>query len=495
MDEQNGQQPQPTNTGGFTPSTPAQVPNQFQPQQFQSFNQTQPASPFSPMQPARSGGKLKFVLVGVFLSVLLLGGGAAAYMQFVVNSPEKIWERALSNTSKGLDSVVSTQSEQWPGSKMEANFSVSSPIATDGSMKGSFHGSSGSATFDVGAAGLRVNGEMRMIGVDNSTTPDIYMKVDGVDSIMNLLSDFTGQPTEASSEKLISEIDNQWFSVDHTLIDQLLASGGAAATPEITEEDMQKIATTVSRVTSERLLATNEKAVFTVLEEVGKEDFEGSETFKFKVGVDKENLKSFLNEMKSALKDTKFSELITTGQSQSYDEIANLEEIMKEIDKVDMSKAKADVWVEPNGKFVRNVRIYDNNDETAKSFFDIGMPYKGGDIIPIQVKVTLDDDGLKGAVTVGFDMHKQGSSLKVWTDVSVESEGTKVTGKGEFTAERSDEKTDVSKPEGARNIYDLLGIFSSAQPTGFDDSLLYQEDDFGQSLPGSDSEFLDDFEL
>lgn len=179
MDEQNN--PQPLNTDGFQRPSQTFEPNrvvqqQFSPAQPMSVPQQMPAQQPGmyqmPMQPTpKRSGKLKFVLIGAFLSVLLLGGGAAAYMQFVVNSPKKIWERAMSTTVKGLDTLVASQNTTWPGSKTEGTFSVSSPIAADGSMKGSWHGSDGSATFDVGAAGLRVNGEVRMVGVEDLEVP------------------------------------------------------------------------------------------------------------------------------------------------------------------------------------------------------------------------------------------------------------------------------------------------------------------------------------
>ncbi len=452
-------------------STQPNVSNQFQPAQNTQASTT--------MKAAR---KSKFILLGIILAVFLVGGGAAAYVQFIADSPDKAWECAMSSTAKGLDKLVELSKVQSDKSKIEGTFSMSAPVAADGSVKAIWNGSNGLITGDLGVGGVRGNMEVRATAVENSEYPDMYIKVTGLEALGSLVDEDT--------RGLLAQANDQWYVLDHTFFGQYVAEASASTSTQLTEEDVEQAMQAVMGVVKDRLLTTDpQKAVLEVREELGKEDFEGTPTYKYKVGLHEQHFKEFLTALKESLKDSKLAAFMAEVSGMSYDELLNLEDIMKQIDEVDYSTATADVWVQEDGKYIRNVRFYAQENNNT---IDIGVPYEGGDTVPITFKVTVDDDTSKGTVQFGWEINQNTAASRLWADMDLTENGTRAAMKGEMTVGPTDETITVEKPEGAKSVYELLGpIFQNALGSSLDDSdeILFDDDfDFDQ-IP------LDDIEL
>lgn len=416
-----------------------------------------------------SKSKMKFLLVGVFLSVMLIGGSAAAYVKLVINSPQNIWERAMSSSAQGLDVLLAGVAENKSGAQqIDGTFKLASPFALDGSLQMTSNDKNADMKFDVGAVGSRVNAEVRLVDVETSENPDVYFKLSGLDDVGALMG--LGGPELAQFADIVQAVDGQWYTVDHTLLDQaLLSANQNGSAPELTAEDVEKIAQSFATVIKDDLLSTDpNKAVFEVITNVGKENFEGTDAYRYEVGVNKEHLKSFLTDLKAAMGDTKLADLVAYSGDKTYEEIVNLDELFKSIDEQDFSKVKADVWVEASGRYVRNIRIYPKEDDKLKNFLDIGIPYQGGEVIPFQVKATFDEDGTVGTVSSGFEYTKSSGEMHGWGKIDMKDASDTITGEYDLTSKPTSNSPNAEKPTDAKSAMELLSLFGFGGTSQFD---------------------------
>ncbi|MCA9328341.1 hypothetical protein KC959_01080, partial [Candidatus Saccharibacteria bacterium] len=414
MDEQQttgGTPPLPENNEPQSQELPVQ-----QPQMNQSPVPEQMAEPMSAPRSPMKSAKPKWFLPAILLAILLLGGGAAAYVKVFQKSPESLWKSALANTADGIQEYLDASFARQNGAlEFNGSFKLTSPVAADGSVNGQWQGQKGYVKLDVGAAGSRINAEVRALPPEGSETPDIFINVDGLDGIVGLLSPLAG--SEASQQ--ISTANGQWYVIDHTLLDQYATKSDDKTSLDISSDDVKAISDKVMTVLRAHVFTDDEtKAVFEIVEKYGKEDFEGMSTYKMLVRVNKENFKSFLVDLKEAVKDTKLADLMKSGQDdKTLEEALDFENLLSEIDNADFSNMQADVWVEAGGRFVRNVRLYPVKDKKDTNYLDIGLNYSGGDVLPFVLKATIDDDGDKGTTTFGLEVNQKSADLKATLDV------------------------------------------------------------------------------
>jgi hypothetical protein len=430
----------------------------------------------------------KWTLPVVVAGVLLLGGGAAAYITVFQKSPEKLWSRALNNTVDGLDEMIKNGiADSDKGMKLDGKLEVKSPIAIDGTMSGSWYETTGSMSADISASGARVKLDVKTIGENAESTPDIYIKASGLDEVDAL----TGGAIGAELGSLLSQVDDQWFFIDKTLLDQALLSADQSDMPSLSREDFEQISTKVMTVMRDRFFASDENGVFTLGEKVGKEEFEGTDSYKVKVLVNKENFKSFVTEVKDALKGTKAEELLKASDPEkSLEEAIDFEKLLKEIDDTDFSKATAEVWIEGNGGYIRNVRVFPEADNT-KSYIDIGMKYEGGDLYPLTLKVTMDEEGSKGTLVLGMTVNAKNADTSVTMNADMDFDGQPFKMDMSMQIAGNNDKVSVEAPADATNVLELLSGFQSQATDSFDITTPYNYDE----LYDLDSSTLDDQEL
>lgn len=474
--------------------TPATSVPQVQPEV-----QPNPVTPNVGPQPASIPksklSKSKWFLPAMLAGFLVLGGGAAAYLTVFKKSPESAWKSALANTATGIEKYIeNSYNAEQKGFKIAGDFKVSSPVAVDGSMEGQWLESNGVVKADVGASGARINTELRTIG-EPGATPDLYMKVDGLEGVDDLIASFGG-PEQSGYSELLSTINDQWFFIDHTLIDQYTASAESSSGLELTEEEAKDITNKVMAVLKDRMFSAEpDKAIFTIAETLGKEDFEGTSSFKMRVQVDKENFKQFVTALKDSIKDTKAEELLKAGNPDAtLEEVLDFESLLQDIEDADFSKGSADVWVEANGGFIRNVRFYPLEGKEDSNYLDIGMNYTGGDVFPFQLKAVMDDDGLKGTFTLGLEVNQANGDAGMSFGVDMDSGGMPIKAEGKLSVKGSSEEVKAEKPENAKNIFELIAGFQ--QSLGLGATGLEGYDDSFQLDSGLDDSLpLDDFEL
>ncbi len=445
----------------------------------------------APNKPKFSLKNPRTIFLALFLAFMLIGGGAVAYVTYVQKSPENLWKKALKNTADGIDGYLkNAETIDQSGFKMKGEFKVSSPLAVDGSLEGQWDGPNGSAKGDVGFSGVRINTEVRTIAADDNSTPDVYINVDGLQGLSGLLDSYLGEGAGAGITDSISGINGQWYFVDHTLLDQMTASSGSNSSLNLSPGERKLITDKFMIVLRDRMFSTAEdKAIFNIEQKYGKEDFEGTASYKMRVGLNKDNLKEFAVALKDAAKGTKLEEIILASETdKTIEEVLDIDELMKQIDSADFSKMHADVWVEAGGLYVRNVRLYPVEGKEDSNYIDLGLKYEGGDVFPFQIKATMDDDSQKGTFSLNLAVNKKNGDLSTSFNVDVTSDGNAITAEGSLSINATTDEVKVEKPENTKNLLELIGDFQylfTGQTQSTDIDNLYNLPDYG----------LDDVEL
>jgi hypothetical protein len=401
----------------------------------------------------------KWLMPVVLVGALVFAGAAVAYQAVFNQSPQLLFESALTNTSKVLDEFLKID-QQEKGLKVDGSFDVTSPLAVDGTLSGHWDESNGSLISNVGAVGIRVTSEVRTIDAENSDVPDIYFKLGGLTGVDVLIRSLAG-PEYSQAADVIKSLDEQWYVIDHTLIEQAVQAGAGTPSynvPELSEKDMRAISDAVAGVMRDRFFGSEEdKAVFKINDTIGKEDFEGTGSYKLNVGVDKDNFISFLESFESVIKDTKLNDVFEMGaQGQNIDELLDFSSISESLKDVDFSKATADVWVEGNGRFIRNVRIYPSEDKKDTNYLDFMVPYAGGDVIPLVMRATIDEEDVKGVLSFGIDINQENGDLGLWFDIDLTTSGATVAVTAKLAFTGSDDQVSVDKPESAKSAAELV---------------------------------------
>ncbi len=435
---------------------------------------------------SRRKRKFSLFLPLIIFAVFLLVGGAAAYI-LVQKTPEEKFASALANTSNAIEKVI-TMERNTSAVDIDGGFSVTSPIVADGSINGRWQESSGSLEGQLNALGAQVDAEVRAIVPEGALAPDVYINVSGLTSVAGLLG-IVGADAPSGVDSFLSSLDGEWYVVNHTLIESPVSADDTTQL-ELTEEEIDDITRQALVPIRERLLSANpETAVFRINEVYGDEQFEGDDTVKMNVGINKDNFIAFVSDYQAVIENTKLKELLqSTSPGSSIDELLafdEFEERLNEIDSVDFENGSADVWVESNGRFIRNIRLYPDEDNRESNYLDFSLPYEGGDVYPLEMKVRMDEDGSAGALMFGFNFNQVNGNSELLFDVNLEGDSGLVAASGNLVITGTDEPVEVSAPEGATNILEVLqGALNPLQsqlesqlPAGFDSSDFESVDD------------------
>lgn len=410
---------------------------------------------------------LPAIIAGVVL--LLAGGGSYAYLGVYMQTPENLWKTGLKNTGNGLQKYIDSQPATPKSTKLNGSFKLASPVAADGTIEGVSDEKNMKLTANAGAAGVRANMELRALTADGQTNPDIYLKVDGLTPIAALLG---GEVSEIG--EVVKTVENKWFMVDHSLLDQITADQTSdEKTPSNAElqKEIQDSAKKMAVVFNDYLFTTDDaKAVVALKEKLEKEDFKGRKSQHVKVQVRKDQLKAFLKELRGTVKGTYLEKQFLAGYEAGATgtgmKAPTLEELLDELDKVSFDNAVADVWIDTSLKYIRNVRITGNDKESnATTSVDFMLDYKGGDEFPLSITLSGKDKTGEGSISLGMLLNQKSSDVKFTIGVDGTFEKQKITFNADLSVKGSDEAVSVEKPAGATNIMELLGGLSNQLST------------------------------
>ncbi len=400
--------------------------------------------------------KLPVMAIAALVAIVVLGGSAAAYFGIVVaNKPENLWAKALTNTGKGYDRLVTYADSQkdTKGAKINGTFKFDSKdVVVDGTIDSKFYEKDSETKIDAGAVGQRFTLEALTHTTDTSANPDIYLRVNGLKGIDKVL----GAEAAGAGEQFAA-FDNQWYFIDHTLLDQVekSATKSDSGIQNVKLQDVTDFARALGEPTKQYVFTDDaSKAVFVVKQNVGKEKLDDRGAYHYKVGINKNHLKAYNQALCDKALSTKLYKAISSGKSEA--DLKRQCEDTKDLDSIKDTDT-ADVWVDTSTKLVRKITF--NDPKVAGDFVSVGLNYNGGDEYPFYVTINASEDEPKGKATVGVTLNTKKNTATVKADFDGTDDGKAIKFTLNATIQPNNDKLEFKKPDGAKSLMELLGAF------------------------------------
>lgn len=304
----------------------------------------QPTEAPAPVVAASSSGgnkKKKLVMFGAIVAAVLVLAGASAGAYFgiyVPSRPDKIASDGLTN---------SLDQKKMESGKFEGEVTFSGGDVSKVLSGVTFEGSSSSSNkvFDLK---LSLNTAVTKINLDARSTDgkSFYLRLSGLNGLDKLIaslgggSDATSSALAAQYAPLISKVNNQWFVVDQSLLNQLGSSNPIASEESLSAEDTKKVGEIYKK---HQFLQIDKK--------LPNQDIHGIASYHLQASINKAELKNFLNDVKAA----------------NIKSVALEQKDIDAIDKVDFSKYPFEMWVSKKDRIMTQL---------ATSFEDQGTTYK-----------------------------------------------------------------------------------------------------------------------
>jgi hypothetical protein len=276
----------------------------------------------------RRKGLVAALIVAAVL--LVLGGGAAAAYYYVTNQPEYILKTALANLFNADKSKTADFSGNLSVADEESDFTLSADF------DGQIDNESGAFALSAQADVVVTNVTLEARSTDGKT---FYFKVGGLEGLPELLA--AGDAATAQTySALVAAVDEQWFEINESLINQL--GGGSFEQATLSAADLQKLAQ-----------AYDQNQFIVVKETLPDQDIKGVASYHYKVAVDPTKLKAFAAAVKSAnLEAVK----ITDEQLQDFN---------KAVDEADFGKYPFEIWIGKDDKMIRQISFKYSQDGTS----------------------------------------------------------------------------------------------------------------------------------
>lgn len=388
--------------------------------------------------------------VVVFVVLVLLAGGYV-FGFYLPNTPANIYKKALSNTADGYDKLMQYNQGQagqsQKGYEFDGSFKLSGNGATgDGTFSGQSDGKNGTGKLDFDLMGQKFTANTRVITASGQTSPDIYLQVSGIKSIL-----------DAYGLNTLDSLDGQWLVIDHTLLDSVAGSAADESSAKIatpTTKQVQDVLAKIGAVNRDYLFTTNSgTAVLTNNKYLGKSTQNGRQVYGYEVGYNKAHLKTYVTSLGKALDGSQldaWAKQVYDGKSLS--DVLNLTGMQKDVDNLKGNET-FHLYVDAKTKLVSRIEFTDQKDNST---FFITQDYTGGSIYPFSVGISnspesdatlsLQFDTKTNTYTLGFSM----------------TPGSKTTGSEGVTADfhmnlkPSNTSVNVTAPAGAESVTDLL---------------------------------------
>lgn len=470
-----------------TPAVPIPVTVQpvpeFKPPDHPLFNSPSPepvqpqpplAGPFQPLQqpPKRRRFFSKKLVIPMLALLLLAGAGAGAYFGYIApNQPGNVWNTALSRTAKGYDKLAeyAATPRESKGVSVKGSFKSSGAAAFDGSFEGTSSDDNGDFKGSLSSTGLKIGVELKTIKSPGNS-PDIYFKLNGLQGLGTLFS-WVG----SEFENALNGLNDKWYFVDHSLFDQF--SPGTNTSTQLTTEDASSILKAVGDASKEYVFTNDsKKAAITLKEILGKDQQDGRSMFHYKAGVNKQNLKSYVDKLCSNLKESKLNKFLGENPGDAL----GCSGLKEDVDKLSEAKT-AEVWVDGKTKLIHKIRFsftkqsgnvgdkelrpdevgLEEPKSTQNGYVDIYQNYSGGDIFPFGIvyqNVNEQEQIGKSTTTVGLDISIDMKTNKFTFNGKTDFDqyGDKSSTTFNMSIEPTNSDVAVEKPQNARTLIELL---------------------------------------
>ena len=401
------------------------------------------------------------ILLAAGVALLLVAlGSAYVFAYYIPNRPDNVWKSALVNSGKAYDTMTNyatTAAKGVKGVDMQGSYKVKGSVVSDGTFTGKSLGSNAEFSGAISASGLKINYDVRSLK-STGDAPDIYFKLSGVQGLGDLFG--SGNPTLGTA---LNGLNNQWYSIDHTLIEQLGSSNsgsGTTTTPVYSANDYDSLIKSIGDPSKTYLFTDNtDKAVFVQKSYVGAEKRDGRSVYHYKAGVDKAHLKTYLQALCTGLQNNTIGkQLLDNGVVTT-----KCTDFSKKADSVDSTQT-ADVWVDRGTKLVHAVRFTEKGQ--SANYVEITQNYQSGNEYPFGVKVHDKTNDAVTTASLNGSLNSLTNTLTV--NGTLEYTGTSSsTGSFDFTIKPNTDATfKVTAPENAKNILQLMSDLGVGQSLG-----------------------------
>lgn len=275
----------------------------------------------SPARPSKRK-RLKLAILGIGVLVILFGGVTFAFAGlYMPNQPDQIIKQALANATNINSSRFAFEASE-----------------NDDATKGSVYKTSGSGSWDQhGAFGANASLETPTgtftIDARIPDSGDVYVKVNGLKQLGNLLSSFGGLfPGVQGSSNPFGGFDNQWIVLD-----------GASAQKTI--QNTYGFTINLSNTDKQKLASLYDQHTFIKVQKVlATESISGRNSYHYQVSVDKEQLQAFLSSARNEDKSLSITQAEIDG-----------------ITKSDYSKTPVDLWIAKDSKQIDQLKFSTKN--------------------------------------------------------------------------------------------------------------------------------------
>lgn len=404
-----------------------------------------------------SGRKKRLVLaLGILDVVLCLALAGYVFAFYLPDQPTAVYNASLKRTGDAIDSLISygkTQSQ-----RNYKSYTISGSLNSksfDATLNGE-SSASGDSKFTMSAdiVGEKLDADVDTVHVNNSATPDIYLKVSGIKPFL-------------SSYGLtnLDSLDGQWIDIDHTVIDSALAASNQATstasktTTYPSTAQLQDAATKAQAVNKEYLFSTaSNTAVLRDEKYLGKATLNGRSTYHYQVGYNKAHLESYLDALGAALDSSSlntWSKAANSGESVS--QLLDISSIKSTVANAN-SSYNFNLWVDAQTKLPASLQFTDPSDRS--SVFTLSQGYTGGTSYPFTFQFNGKDSSSGDQETDTLHIALN-TSTGAYTGSYAGTEGSSTT-TASFTVTPSTQTITVTPPSGAEPIVNVLAQLEAA---------------------------------
>lgn len=416
-----------------------------------------------PPAPKKSINKKVALAAGGVLAIVILALGYT-FAFYLPNQPMNVYKKAMSNTGDAVDGLIAymekEESKQHKGVSVDGNLKFKSKeFSLDSDIKGEVDGNLNSSyKINANIMGEKFTADIISKREKGNTSPDIYFKVNGIKNFL-----------KKNQLDMFSNLDSQWISVDHTIIDSSIMRSkteanatratDAASLPTFkqTSDAMKK----VQSVAKEYLFTDNEsKAIFTNIKFVAKDTRDGRSANHYEADINKDNLHSYVEAVGKALDSSELNEWSkkeNNGRNLS-DELgikSTVEKIKKESENTSF-----ELWVDNETKLISDIKFYDSEKKEIEMIIHQG--FTGGSQYPL--KISIKDDKTKTEGSLAFTIDTKAN--KYTFGVAVKIGGASPTDiSSEFSLVPNEKEVKVSVPERAISINDIMQQIFGGSPS------------------------------
>lgn len=463
----------PSNEPVSSTPTPPQAPQPPMPPEpaaphFSSMPGSMPAQsqPVVSAHHAASGSrfpKLKFkkpfVVAGAAVAAAVLVGGGLVFGLYLPNTPENVYSAGLENTGKAVDRLIQYSKDQqkvdYKSADVDGTFKLKSP---QGSFDFDLNGSGDedgnlTATMNLDLMGNKGNANIRSVHIKGDTSPDVYFQFNGIKKYL-----------DSNGMDSLDNLDGQWTSVDHTLIDTYssqikdMSPGGVDPSDAPTAAQLQDAEVKVQTVNKQYLYTTNNsKAVLANEKYLGQTTENGRAVNHYRVGYNKDHLTAYVKAVATALDSSTLNDWSkTANKGKSLSEAADFTQLESEI-----SGYKADytfeLWVDTGTKLVSKVAFTDTDPADKNGVFTIGQNYTGGDEYPFTFTVNdKDSSGNPEQFTMNMNVNTKTNKVSFSMDGNMKDDSGTTTLSLTLNVVPSKQSITVTAPAGAKSVNELL---------------------------------------